>query len=517
MNGRMVLRATLAIGILVVAPLAAPFAARLSAQQPVQVTPQGILIDFQDADIRLVMAGLAEAGGLNLLYGDLPARRVTLQMRQPVARDAILPLIRNLARSNGLRVTEEGGFFRLDVADAVTTRGAAGSDSGGQEPRLFTYRLRHARANRLSATLQSVFGGAGGGGAPVGLRQTSLSEGLRDGRRAGEQFGSNATPATTAPSGPASLPGRLQGEVQIVADEGTNALLIRALPSDDPVIEAAIVDLDRRPSQVLIEVLIAEVRHSTGLEVSVSGKVGEDATPDATGTLLGGASTSNGALLLQVMRGGTTDQRLLMSLLASRGDVRVVSRPVLLAQNNLEARIMVGSQRPFKQLQRTLPTETGVRDQIISYRDVGTKLTLRPTINDDGYVNLEVVQEVSQATGEQFDAPIISTREAATHLFLRDGQTGVIGGLVSREEETTRTGIPILMDIPILGWLFGSSKQTSVSNELFIFLTPHVLNDDGDLDRVRRSIEQNGEMIRTLLPEVPVLIVPDSTATRPTP
>ena len=270
---------------LLVAAALAPLATPLAAQEPVQVTPQGILIDFQDADIRLVMAGLAEAGGLNLLYGDLPSRRVTLQMRQPVGRDAILPLLRNLARSNGLRVTEEGGFYRLETADAAALGrgvGAAG-DSAGQEPRLFTYRLRHARANRLSATLQSVFGGATPAGAPRGLRETSLSEGLREGRLSTEQLtGRGAQPAAASP-GPTSIPGRLQGEVQIVADEGTNALLIRALPGDWPVIEAAIVDLDRRPAQVLIEVLIAEVRRTSGLDISVSVKVGEDQTPDATG------------------------------------------------------------------------------------------------------------------------------------------------------------------------------------------------------------------------------------------
>lgn len=491
------------------------------AQEPVRVTQQGILLDFQDADIRLVLAGLAEAGGLNLLYGDLPSRRVTLQMRQPVQRDAVLPLIRNLARSNGLRITEEGGFFRLDVADAAPMRGVgAAGDSGGQEPRLFTYRLRHARANRLSATLQSVFGGAGTAGAPVGLRTTSLSQGLNQDRQSGSRFGESASASASqsASGSSTSLPGRLQGEVQIVADEGTNALLIRALPSDYPVIEAAILDLDRRPAQVLIEVLIAEVRRSSGLEVSVQGKAGNNATdPTATGQLLGGASASNGALLLTLMRSGSADQRVLMSLLASRGDVRVVSRPVLLAQNNLEARVMVGSQRPFKQLQRTLPTDQGVRDEIIQYRDVGTKLTLLPTINDDGYVNLEVLQEVSEATGEQFNAPIISTREAATHLFLRDGQTGVIAGLVDRSVEVTRSGIPLLMDIPVLGWLFGTNKRTTVSSELFIFLTPYVLNDDADIDRVRRSIEQNGELIRDIVPSVPHLVLPDSTVARPTP
>jgi general secretion pathway protein D len=141
------------------------------------------------------------------------------------------------------------------------------------------------------------------------------------------------------------------------------------------------------------------------------------------------------------------------------------------------------------QVSRSLPTDAAVRDQVIQYRDVGTKLTLTPTINDDGYVNLQVVQEVSTATAEtQFDAPIISTREAATHLFVKDGRTAVLGGLIDRQQERTRTGIPILMDLPILGSLFGSTRKTMSNSELFLFLTPHIITDDDDLEQARDSI-----------------------------
>src|SRR5207244_12515564 len=98
----------------------------------------------------------------------------------------------------------------------------------------------------------------------------------------------------------------------------------------------------------------------------------------------------------------------------SKGDVQSVARPVLLASNNTEARLLVGSQPPVVQVSRSLPTETPTRDQVVQYRDVGTKLTIKPTINQDGYVSLIIQQEVNAATSElQFDAPLISTREAA--------------------------------------------------------------------------------------------------------
>ncbi len=86
---------------------------------------------------------------------------------------------------------------------------------------------------------------------------------------------------------------------------------------------------------------------------------------------------------------------------------------------------------------------------MVQYRDVGTSLTILPTINEDGYVNLLLTQEVSSATAEtQFGAPVISTREATTQILAQTGQTVVIGGLVDQQTEESRTGIPFLKDIP---------------------------------------------------------------------
>jgi general secretion pathway protein D len=183
-----------------------------------------------------------------------------------------------------------------------------------------------------------------------------------------------------------------------------------------------------------------------------------------------------------------------------------VSRPVLLAQNNQEARILIGSERPFVQVFRSLPTNEAVRDQVVQYRDVGTQLTITPTINDDGYVNLQVSQQVSTATTEvQFGAPVISTREAATHLFVRDGQTVVIGGLVDREQNHTRSGVPFLKDIPLLGFLFGSTQRSDVESELFLFVTPHIITSDADADRANDAIHQGAELLRPVLPKTPLV------------
>ncbi len=475
----------------------------IDAQEPeaVRVTGDGVLVDFQDADLRTVITALAEAGGLNVVYGELPARRVTLRMRQPAPRENMLPLLRSLAQSNGLEVSEDGTFIRLEPATRVTVE-AADSSAAGEAVRLYVHKLRHVRAPRLASTLQTLFsGGTRPGPQEVGSAPTPLSESLP---RAEGDFlradTSRAVAVELAPAQPPGIPGQLRGEIQIVADESTNALLVRAQPADWTVIREAIEALDLRPLQVLIEVVIAEVRRTSERELSLSGRVSDEKTdPSVRGTLRGNTS---GDLVLEALRAGSLGLNLALSVLASRGDVRIISRPVILAQNNQEARILIGSERPFVQVSRSLPTDAAVRDQVIQYRDVGTKLTITPTINDDGYVNMQVLQEVSTATAEtQFGAPVISTREAATHLFIKDGRTAVLGGLIDRQREQTRSGIPLLMELPLIGGLFGTTRGVTANSELFLLLTPRIVATDEDGDRVREEFERQAPLLKGALEE----------------
>jgi general secretion pathway protein D len=478
--------------------LAAPVTAQDTAS--VRVTPQGVLVDFQDADLRAVITALAEAGNLNVTYGDVPQRRITLRLRQAVARNEILPLLRSLAQSNGLRIIEEAGILRFESAE---TGSLVPQPSGPANPqqavsrRLFVYRLKHARAVRLAQTLQAVFGS---GVVPQGsneMRTRPLSEYLRD--QAIRPF----TPGDTAPRrvapGQIELGGNLTADVQIVPDETTNSLMIRATPEDYEIVRQAIEVVDLRPLQVLIEVLIAEVRLSEGLDIGVSGQGARARNGNTDSVRL--ATTAPSDFIARITRGGKVDIDVAIRALQSRGNVRIVSRPLVFAQNNLEAKILVGSQRPFVQVFRSLPTDAAVRDQVVQYRDVGTSLAIIPTINPDGYVTMQVTQEVSSATNEtQFGAPVISTREATTNLFVKDGQTVVFGGLVDEQREKTRSGIPVLMHIPLLGYLFSTTKEVTTNSELFLFLTPHVVQNDDDLDRLKREIQSRQPPDKPVVP-----------------
>jgi len=491
-----------------------------SAQRPVpaapaagaRATPEGILVDFQDAEIRSVITALAEAAGVNVTYGDLPSRKITLRMRQPVPSDSVRSLLRGIADANGLRVTERGSLLRFDgIAPPAPAPVSVQPQAGGVK--LYVYRLRHARAARLASTLQAIFGG----GSVQEVAETGpipLSQRLREQQISPLRLDTlNRMPVGPVAPMPSLAP-RVQSQVQIVPDENTNSLLVRASAGDWEVIRQAVEAVDLRPLQVLIEVMIAEVRRTSEFDVGVSVSTRSRApggetrvTGDLTGS---GADASTGELLLRWMNSGRLDVQVALRALSARGDVRILSRPVLLAQNNQEARILVGSQRPFVQVFRSLPTDNGVRDQIVQYRDVGTSLTITPTVNPDGYVNLQLTQEVSNATNEtQFGAPVISTREAQTYLFVRDGQTTVIGGLIDRQTEKNRSGIPVLMSIPMLGALFGTTTNSTVHSELFLFLTPHVVRTDEELDRMRDSIDAHLELVPKELPgREPLMTVP---------
>jgi len=498
------------LALLGTAPALAP---PLRAQQE-----QGVRMDFQDVELRLVLSALADAGNLNIVYGDLPAKRVTLRMSQPVPREQVPALLRSVAASNGLKVIEEAdGLLRIEGAPTATAA-AQRADSGPAAPelQLYVYRLRHARAPALASTLQAMFGGRTAGSPNAPSAYTPLTQTLREQRVPPTQVGGEQAPAPTrqvqAEMGnvQVAVPGELQGEVQIVPDQVTNSLLVRAQPADWDVLRQTIEALDLRPLQVLIEVLIAEVNETREFDLGVSTSASGDVLGGtASGELTGG---DTGDLGLTFARTGAFDLNVALKALSSRGKVQVISRPVLLAQNNQEAHILIGSQRPFIQVFRSLPTDAAVRDQVVQYRDVGTSLTITPTINADGYVNLQVAQEVSNATTEtQFGAPVISTRETATHLFVKDGQTAVLGGLIDRQEEQHRSGIPLLKDIPLLGALFGTTQRSTATNELFVFMTPHIVATDADADRLREQLQQQTGTLQRLVPKV----IPDTGAVRP--
>jgi general secretion pathway protein D len=191
---------------------------------------------------------------------------------------------------------------------------------------------------------------------------------------------------------------------------------------------------------------------------------------------------------------GGVDLDAALRIAAGRGDVTILSRPLVIAVNNQEAEIVVGSQRPFVQVSRSLPTDAASRDQIVQYKDVGTKLRVLPTISVDGYVMLQVLQEVNNATEETaFNAPVISTRAVTTDLLIKSVETVVLGGLSDKQRDRAQSGIPVLSSIPLLGGLFGRASRRTTETELFLFLTPRVLTSDEDAEDLTAPFRRRAE------------------------
>lgn len=497
---------------LAAALLLALLAAPAAAQDGVRPVDGGVMIDFPATELRLAVAALAEAAGLNVIHDDLPRRTVSLRTATPVPVSQVRVYLESLLRANGFELRDEGsGLLRVastapaEEARAPSARAAAGP-AGAML--VHVHPLRHAPADDVARSLGALFGIGDGTAA---ARPRSLTDELRS-QRLGDDGNAPAAEARGV-----AIPAALAGQVAIFPDQRTNSLLVRATAADYRTLAAAIDQLDTRPLQVLIEVVIAEVRRDHQFGLGVDFTLPDQPLP-GTDTEIGGAlaGASTGDVVLRVMRLGGVDANVVLRALAASGEVRILSRPVLLAQNNEEARIMVGDQRPFIQISRSLPTENAARDQVVQYRDVGTRLTVRPTINPDGYVTLAVLQEVSSATDvTQFGAPVISTREAETRLLVKDGHTVVIGGLIDQVRTSTSSGIPLLKDLPLIGHLFRSTTRRTAVSELFLFLVPHVLYTDDDVDAATRRVREEAPRLDRLLPEpIPLYrgIRPDSAA-----
>lgn len=434
-------------------------------------------IRIVDTELRLAIQLLGKRLPKPVIAAGVPEVRVTLDTPNAVTPSEVATLLKGLVQTYGLAFVDDSAFYQIVPKGEVAT---SVPHSAEAVVKLHVLRLKHARAIDAAAVVSQLFGVGGGFASRGGLSSGTLADELRRTRvpEAGD-------PAAGA-AGAESQQSMLRGDIAVVPDDLTNSLFIRASDTDFQVIHEAVEQLDIRPLQVLIEVLIVEAQtnkdFSLGADLFVPPR-GPDGTVSARVT--GGGL---GDLVINLLKIGRRDIDATIRAAQSKGQVEIVSRPVLVASNNTEARLLVGSQRPFVQVSRSLPTDTPTRDQVVQYRDVGTKLMVRPTINLEGYVSLQIQQEVNAATSEvQFDAPVISTREANTQVLVRDGQTIVIGGLRDQQRERSQSGVPILSGIPLIGGLFGSSSKRSSSTELYVFLTPRILRIDEDVDHATES------------------------------
>lgn len=290
-------------------------------------------------------------------------------------------------------------------------------------------------------------------------------------------------------------------EVQIVADKATNSLVITTNKQDFMALSDVIKKLDIPRSMVYIEALIMEVNADKEFRIGVEWRLGDDNIGSYEGRTVGGfagsvpgdsiipttaslpTGLSLGVLGEAITIGGVTFPSVgaIARAFQSDSDVHILQTPQLLTTDNEEAEIQVASNVPYL----TKEASGDQAYQTYEYRDVGLKLKITPQINQEGFVRLKVFQEYSTLSeGSAADRPTTLKRTADTTVLVKNKETVVIGGLVGDQIDRGTSGVPCLGNIPLVGWFFKSYTRTQTKTNLFIFLTPHVLEGPAEAKKI---------------------------------
>jgi type II secretion system protein D len=334
---------------------------------------------------------------------------------------------------------------------------------------------------------------------------------------------------------------RMERQVSVEAigddEEGSSSLLIGTSPRAYQRTMEMIHSLDRPEPQVMISVLIAEVSLTDDLDlgVEIAGQqlnFTENSTVGPNGVIKGSqfdwvTGSDLGAIGLGLGGFNFTvtgeDFAFLFRALQANSRLEVLSRPVLMVRNGDEGKITIADQVPI--VESSQINDTGSTNSSIGREDVGIVLTATPHISPDGYVTIALVQEISNI-GESIQltegvaSPIFATREVETNVTVRDGETVVIGGLIQSIDASSENKIPILGDLPWIGWLFRTTSRSTRKTELLVVLTVDILRTDEDVYDM--SIEQRDKFVlpdsirRSPLMEG-LRITPDETVLGPKP
>jgi general secretion pathway protein D len=328
----------------------------------------------------------------------------------------------------------------------------------------------------------------------------------------------------------AGAPGAAPKEgVRIIPDEENNLLVVVAPPHEWNIISRILKELDIMPRQVLNEVLVAEVTLTDqlkyGIEFLIGGTPTQTTTTTATGTTtqptgvlvatptttttgtapatVEGVTISSPASATFTAASGFTFVALdtvnklkgLINLLAAEGKVNILASPHIMAANNQEARIMIGSDVPILTSQSVplISQTTSFQTSTVQYRSTGIILTVKPQINARGLVTLDIAQEVSDVqstTTGVSGSPTFTVRQAKTSLITGDNQTVVLGGLIREDRTVSQAGIPGLRRMPILGPLFGSESIGKTRTELLVLITPHIITNLEEGARITHDMKE---------------------------
>ncbi|HDX8400766.1 GspD family T2SS secretin variant ExeD [Aeromonas dhakensis] len=302
--------------------------------------------------------------------------------------------------------------------------------------------------------------------------------------------------ATTTGGGGASIGG---GKLAISADETTNALVITAQPDVMSELEQVVAKLDIRRAQVLVEAIIVEIADGDGLNLGVQwantngggtqftdtnlpiGSVAiaaKDYKDNGTTTGLASLAKEFNGMAAGFYKGNWAA---LVTALSTNTKNDILSTPSIVTMDNKEASFNVGQEVPVQSGSQSSTTSDQVFNTI-ERKTVGTKLVVTPQINEGDSVLLNIEQEVSsvaqtQATGTATLGPTFDTRTIKNAVLVKSGETVVLGGLMDEKTQEKVSKVPLLGDIPVLGYLFRSTSNTTSKRNLMVFIRPTILRD----------------------------------------
>jgi general secretion pathway protein D len=366
--------------------------------------------------------------------------------------------------------------------------------------------------------------------------QNSLAEDLAKVLNSIVKDSGAASGAATGPAAGAKvLAPVVSKNVQVVPDKATNTLVLMAEREDYKILENIIKQLDVPRPMVYIEALIMEVNANKDFKLGVewrgltdTGKVsGVDSGQSAAFIGSGGASsaTTGGYNILDglvtgattafpsgftmgiigagIQIGGVTFPNIGAVIQAYKTDseVSILSTPQIMTLDNEEAEINVGSNVPYITQQQQSTTSTLVGYNTYEYKDVGVILNITPHINEENFIRLKISQQVTKVTSAaNSPTPTTLKRTAKTTVVVKDNETIVIGGLVGDSTEKDAYKIPLLGDIPILGWLFSTHSTSREKTNLYVFLTPHIVRTQKDAAGLyQEKRETMGEVVEGVI------------------
>jgi general secretion pathway protein D len=291
------------------------------------------------------------------------------------------------------------------------------------------------------------------------------------------------------------------GKITITPDKATNSLVIMASPTDYQNLLQVIQKLDRKRRQVFVQALIAEVSldrlKSLGVQWgAIAGGASKTAAAagvyDPQGVITSVLTAAAALKIPDLATGAPLNFAVALQALESNSILNVLSTPSIMTSDNKEAEIFVGENIPFTGSSTINATGTL---QSVERKDTGITLKLTPQISEGEYVKMDIYQEISAVkdtvtVGQGATDRTTTKRSAKTSVVVKDQDTVAIGGLIQDKDQESVSKVPLLGDIPLLGWFFKSKSVTRQKTNLLILLTPRIIKNPGDLNDVSQQMNR---------------------------